>query len=233
MRLLFFLLLASVCCSQAYEGLSYNDSNGGLNYRFFKPTGFEKNKEYPLIIFLHGIGQRGSDNERQLIHGGDFFISDELQSKNPSFIVFPQCPIGAFWDYEGETSGSLFFVEKIIALIINKYPIDKQKIYIGGLSMGAWGTFSLVNRNPRFFSKAFTMCGGSPESFSKNLIYSKWRIDHGKKDRIVPYTFSEIISSAIKESGGEIELNLYEDVYHNVWDVVFSDPSFSDWLNKE
>ena len=128
MRLLFFLLLASVCCSQAYEGLSYNDSYGGLNYRFFKPTSFEKNKEYPLIVFLHGIGQRGSDNERQLIHGGDFFISDELQSKNPSFIVFPQCPLSAFWDYEGDAKGSLFFVEKIITLIINKYPIDKQKI---------------------------------------------------------------------------------------------------------
>ena len=111
-----------------------------------------------------------------------------------------------------------------------KYRIDKKRIYLGGLSMGAMGTFELVYRNPRKFAAAFAICGGANPKIARKLRRPVWRIDHGEADQVVPIVLSENMVSALEEKKAKVLFNRYPGVNHNSWDNVFADPSFLPWL---
>lgn len=157
-----------------------------LPYRILLPENYDVTKKYPLVYFLHGAGERGSDNQRQLIHGAALFLHPQNRSRFPAIIVFPQCPANSFWsnvviantsdvehrfDFqkEGNPTLAMALAERLLHSLLATYPIDKKKVYAGGLSMGGMGTLEIVNRNPKLFAAAFPICGGANPATAKKL----------------------------------------------------------------
>ena len=216
-----------------------------LRYRILYPDNFSVDKKYPVVLFLHGAGERGTDNEAQLIHGGKLFL--EKNKEFPSIVIFPQAPQSDFWakvkidtlggkrefrfNYSGEPSRSLGAVIALMDSITSRNYVDEKRIYVGGLSMGAMGTFELLARRPEMFAAAFAICGGAdPEvikSYRENLDI--W-IFHGEKDNVVSPELSKMMAREINSAGGNAKLSLYPDANHNSWDPAFAEPYLLPWL---
>ena len=246
------LLLGLTFCSflnllaqnNTYQVEHFKHKEESLPYRLLLPENFDIKKKYPLLIFLHGAGERGNDNELQLTHGSDQFLTSDFREKYPAIIVFPQCPKDAYWatilsrelplnfsySKRPKKNPTLDLVEGMLKTVLSYYPIDKSRIYVGGLSMGAMGTFELVYRNPRLFAAAFAICGGANPKIARKIRRPVWRIDHGEADSVVPITLSEQMVAALKKKKAQVRFNRYPGVNHNSWDNVFADPSFLPWL---
>ncbi len=221
-------------------------SNQGevMPYQLLKPIDFNPNMDYPLVVILHGAGERGDDNILQLIHGSSLFLDSNIRKRFPAFVLFPQCPEGKYWatvlSREGpnkfvysETPDSnlvLDILTDLVSELDSLYHFDQNRMYIGGLSMGGMGTFEMVYRNPKKFAAAFAICGGANSAIAKSMYHTPFRIDHGEADDVVPYVLSNKMVDALRESGAEVIWNLYPGVNHNAWDSVFSDPELLPWL---
>ena len=230
--------------NKAYQAATFRYKGDSLPYRLLLPEGYDVNKKYPLLIFLHGAGERGSDNELQLTHGSDQFLNTAFRKKHPAIIVFPQCPKGAYWATILSREGPLKFtyakrprknpildlVEGMLKELLSNYKIDRSRIYVGGLSMGGMGTFELVYRNPRLFAAAFAICGGANPKIARKIRRPSWRIDHGQEDEVVPIQLSKQMAEALEKKKANVQLNIYPNVNHNSWENVFADPAFLPWL---
>ena len=130
-------------------------------------------KNYPVLFFLHGAGERGNDNEKQLTYGAKLFLQEDVRTRFPAFVIYPQCSITSYWSNvlrlhdtgktrnfyfleDGEPTKAMVLLQQLVSYIIKEYPVKKQQIYVGGLSMGGMGTFELVRRNPSVFAAAFS-----------------------------------------------------------------------------
>ena len=210
------------------------------------PHDFDVNGNYPLLIFLHGAGERGSDNEAQLVHGSQLF-RDSLK-KYPAVVIFPQCPKEDYWvplhdrgkDWEGkrifdvDVSGSpSASLQKVMELIEDqqaKSYIDKSRIYIAGLSMGGMGTFDLLWRMPNAFAAAIPICGvGTPKKAELMKDTPMW-IFHGKEDRVVASHYSVKMLFAVQKKHGIAKISMYPGVDHNSWEKAFAEPKLLSWL---
>ncbi len=245
MRLLFLALFFSFSGSaQQFKKNLFENNKGSLPYQILLPKEYDITKEYPLLIFLHGAGERGNDNELQLTHGSDLFLQKDIQEQFPAIVVFPQCPKESYWATvlsrdvplkfaysENPTENkTLDLVEGLLEELVSNYEVDKNRIYVGGLSMGGMGTFELVYRNPNTFAAAFAICGGAHPKISAKIRKPVWRIDHGEIDEVVPITHSERMAAGLEKANAQVRFNRYPDVNHNSWDLVFADPTFLPWL---
>ncbi|MEE3034970.1 MAG: prolyl oligopeptidase family serine peptidase [Bacteroidota bacterium] len=230
--------------AQFYESASYKNKEDNLPYRFLLPENYTSEKKYPLLVFLHGAGERGIDNKLQLFHGSNLFLEKEFREQYPAIVVFPQCPLESYWatiidrpepmkfEYSKDPKDNaiLDLVEGMINDLVKKYGVDEKRIYIGGLSMGGMGTFEMVYRNPRMFAAAFAVCGGANPKISKKIRQPAWRIDHGDKDNVVPIIHSKLMYEAMKKEKIDVIFKIHKGVNHNSWDNLFSDPDFIPWL---
>lgn len=224
----------------------YINGKDSLAYRLMLPKDYNAKKTYPLVFFLHGVGERGMDNEIQLVHGGKLFANDSNRTKFPAIVVFPQCPVTSFWanvDVKRDSTGNVFGFKKdgdasmgmkllneLLHKTIKEFPVDNKRIYVGGLSMGGMGTFELVRRNPGLFAAAFPICGGgAPESVNE-LKSTNWWIFHGGKDNVVPPKYSEIMAKALKDAKADVRYTVYPEVNHNSWDNAFAEPALLPWV---
>ena len=215
---------------------------GFLPYRLLLPKNFDNDKKYPLIIFLHGAGERGNDNELQLVHGKDLFINMNKNNTFPSIVVFPQCSKNSYWANVSRINNSFSFlgdptenkslklVEGMINELQSNFKINSNQIYVGGLSMGGMGTFELVYRNPDMFAAAFAICGGANPKIGEKISKTNWRIYHGDKDFVVPVKLSIDMYNSIKSFNKNVYLKIYPNVNHNSWDNVFREPDLFKWL---
>jgi predicted peptidase len=218
-----------------------------LPYRLLLPENFDTSKRYPLILFLHGAGERGRDNESQLVHGAKFFLQDNVRDSFPAIVVFPQCMQESYWsnvkqvkdemgkrkfDFEekGSPSTAMALVQMLMKNIQNSYRIDKDRIYVGGLSMGGMGTFEIVRRNPRMFAAAFPICGGGNPTTAKKIKRTAWWVFHGAKDDVVPHEYSQEMVTALIKRGASVKFTLYPEVNHNSWDPAFAEKDLLGWL---
>jgi len=231
-----------------YQHQKFIHKKDTLMYRLLLPENFNENKQYPLLIFLHGAGERGSDNEKQLVHGAKFFLKTENRSKYPAVVIFPQCPKDDFWsnvERSVDEDGNRTFLfrngrkpTRTMALILDliktlrKEPfVDLDRIYVGGLSMGGMGTFEIVSRMPRVFSAAFPICGGGhPESAKRYAGKVAFWIFHGAKDNVVLPLYSDQMVKAIQKYGGNVKFTLYPEANHNSWDNAFAEPELLEWI---
>ena len=250
-------LLASImlmsCSQKAYtqgsspfkEGKISNETDT-LNYRYLLPENFDPAEKYPLVLFLHGAGERGSDNEKQLVHGSQLFL-DNIK-KYPAIVVFPQCPSDSYWSsvnsYTNETGKRTFIfpaeskptaaMELVIDLVdslIMKDHVDNSRVYIMGLSMGGMGTFELLSRRPDVFAAAAPICGGgNPEMVKKYNPNTEFWVFHGRKDDVVPPKHSTIMVLALQEQDFSVRYTLYHNANHNSWDPAFSEPELLSWM---
>ncbi|MGN7783921.1 prolyl oligopeptidase family serine peptidase [Niabella sp. 22666] len=231
---------------ESYEKHQYIKNNDTLPYRLLLPEGYQKAKKYPLVIFLHGAGERGNDNEKQLTHGGALFVSAENRQKYPAIVVFPQCSQKSYWSnvkiagsgtnrvFEFTNGGTPTFPMQLLLELMRdldtRYGIKKQQVYVMGLSMGGMGTFELVNRMPETFAAAIPICGGANTATAANLKGTKWWVFHGGKDDVVLPRYSEEMVAAMKKNKVNVKFTLFPDANHNSWDATFAQPGLLKWL---
>lgn len=217
-----------------------------LPYRVLFPLEYDSTKQYPLIFFLHGAGERGRDNEKQLTHGAKLFLKEEFRKEFKAIVVFPQCPLSDYWanvlrvhdEYgrkfyfleDGPPNRSMEMLMQLVKLMPDIYPVKKDQVYVGGLSMGGMGTFELVRRMPGVFAAAFPICGGANPATATKMKNVRWWIFHGAKDDVVPPVHSEKMVNALKAAGREVKWTLYPDANHNSWDAAFAEPQLPGWL---
>ena len=233
--------------NSAYEKHWLVQGKDSLPYRLLLPENYDASKKYPLVFFMHGAGERGNNNEAQLMHGAKLFMQADVRKQYPAIVVFPQCSRESFWaaiDYKRDSLNKPMFnfnasQEPSIAMklantllheIIAKYPVQKKKIYVGGLSMGGMGTFEIVARNPGLFAAAFPICGGGDPSTAKKLKKTNWWVFHGAKDDVVPPAYSQEMVSALQAGKAKVKFTLYPNANHNSWDAAFAEPELLPWL---
>jgi len=243
------LALFIISCNQPiisadYE--TYKSSIGDLNYRILYPKNFDKSKTYPLTLFLHGISERGDDNELQLTYIDKVFLDPQKYNDYPSVIIFPQSPINDNWSSrilvenqeirqvfpkDVKPTESLQIVIKLMDSISKENYVDKKRIYLSGLSNGAMGSFELLKHRPEMFACAVLICGGGDTDWANDFAKTTpvW-IAHGSDDDVVSPNFSLEMSKAIIEKGGSPKLTLYENVGHDSWLNVFEDENFLNWM---
>src|SRR4051812_353263 len=181
-----------------------------MPYRILLPRHYDSTKTYPVLVFLHGVSERGTDNEKQLLWGSSLFQEDSIREKYPAYIVFPQCPATHFWS-------DLWASEKLKSLVDTlktNYSIDNNRVYIGGLSMGAFGTYAMVERNPELFAAAVAISGDGDANKASLMAKPKWRVFAGKKDTVVTSNRSEKMVKALKDSGASVSFTLYPNADH-------------------
>ena len=223
---------------------TYGDS---LRYRLLTPERYSPSQKYPLVLFLHGAGERGSDNKKQLTHGGQLFLNPVNREKYPSFVLFPQCPDESYWGYGSRPATfssedmpdnkELPSITRLLKELLDSYlkdeRIDKSRIYVMGLSMGAMGTYDLVARYPEVFAAAVPICGVTK---SERLVVAKdvaFRIFHGDADNVVPVEGSREAYKVLKTIGAHVEYIEFAGCNHGSWNPAFNYPDFMEWIFKQ
>jgi predicted peptidase len=219
------------------EKKTFTQGKSALPYRLLKPESTEEKTAYPLVIFLHGAGERGTDNKAQLKHGVKNFASDEARKKYPCYVLVPQCPPHparwADWTAKGSTKEPTQPLALVLALVeeLKKtHQIDESRIYITGLSMGGFGTWDLLARKPELFAAAIPICGGGdPKAVEKFAKVPIWAF-HGAKDTVVPPSRSREMIDALKKAGGNPKYTEYPSAAHDSWTKTYADPAVLEWL---
>lgn len=218
-----------------------------LPYRLLLPKDYDSTKKYPVIFFLHGAGERGNDNQKQLVHGAKLFLKEDVRDNYKAIVVFPQCPTNNYWgnllrthddkgkrtfDFleDGPPGRYMVLLQELVTYMLDNYPSKKEQVYVGGLSMGGMGTFELVKRMPKTFAAAFPICGGANPATAPKLKKTSWWVFHGAKDDVVPPHHSEDMVTALKKDGAKVKFNLYPNANHNSWDSAFAEPELLSWL---
>lgn len=215
-----------------------------LRYRLLQPEEMETGEQYPLVLFLHGAGERGTDNEKQLIHGGQMWLNPVNREKYPAFVLAPQCPEDGFWAYSNRLTSlkpsdmpvdvPLPPVFKTLKELLDSYlsmpQVDKKRIYVMGLSMGGMATFDLAVRYPEIFAAAIPICGSvNPQRLAaaKSVAF---RIFHGDADNVVTPEGSRAAYKALKAAGAQVEYIEFPGCTHGSWNPAFNYPDFMEWL---
>jgi predicted peptidase len=224
-----------------FEPREYSDNAGAvLKYRLMKPADFDPNESYPLVIFLHGAGERGDDNSIQLKHGMSEFCKPAVRQKYPCYVLAPQCPKNQRWadvDWSQDqvalpenVSPSMKLVLEVVDRMLEDAAVDKNRIYITGLSMGGYGTWDALYRRPKFFAAALPICGGAdPQTAERIKDIPVWCF-HGGDDKVVSVEFSRVMMAALKNAGGSPKYTEYEGVGHDSWTATYSNPEIFEWL---
>jgi len=229
------------------DKLTFTKDKASLPYRLLKPDGYDSDAKecYPLVVFLHGIGERGTDNQRQLKNGVEAFVKDSTRKKHPCFLVVPQCPPDKLWCEvtpagtrrnlplaQSPTEPTAIVLELIDALC-REYGIDADRIYLTGVSQGGYGTWDLIARKPALFAAAMPVCGGGDPAQAEKLTKLPIWAFHGDADRLVPVERSRDMIAALKQAGGEPKYTEYEGVGHASWTPTYRNDEVLDWLFEQ
>ncbi len=225
----------------------YTDAKGlKLPYQLMEPAGYSRaapaapERKYPLVVFLHGSGERGTDNAAQMRNGVYAFCEKENRAQHPCFLLVPQCPSEQRWGgtsrdwqplYTTEPTDPGRMVLELVDKMLRENPsIDPNRVYITGLSMGGFGTFDLIMRRPELFAAALPLCGGGDPNYAdriKNVPIWVW---HGRLDDAVYPKFSRRMVDALKKAGGNVRYTEYSTFGHNIWEVTYYNPEVMGWL---
>ncbi|NBO91098.1 MAG: phospholipase [Planctomycetia bacterium] len=220
------------------EKRTFTKDKAMLPYRLMKPDGYDGTKQYPIVIFLHGAGERGNDNKAQLKHGIKDFASDENRKKYPCFLLVPQCPSHpkrwADWSAKAPISEKptepLALVLGILTELKAEFKIDPKRVYVTGLSMGGFGTWDLIARHPELFAAGVPICGGGDPSQAAKIAPVPVWVFHGAKDKVVVVQRSREMVEALKKAGAMPKYTEYPQAEHDSWTASYSDPKLMDWL---
>ncbi|MBP7303247.1 MAG: alpha/beta fold hydrolase [Fervidobacterium sp.] len=233
---------------QCFESFKYEDEFITMPYRLFEPK-IEHGKKYPLIVFLHGVGQRGCDNQAQITanEGATIWVTDEIQEDHPCFVLAPQCPENAYWGLGFSTTSAkeltpnslLATVAIIIDSIVDKYPVDSDRIYITGLSMGGFGAITLLTLHPEKFAAGVIMCGGGNATRLHKIKHIPLWLFHAEDDNTVPVNLSREVVEILKNLGAkEVKYTEYPKGYmdslgldsHESWVPSYRNKEMVEWL---
>jgi predicted peptidase len=216
-----------------------------MPYRLLAPPGSNSNVKYPLVVLFHGSGERGDDNKKQLLNGIERFDRPESRSQYPCFVLVPQCP--THWGDQPimwtgtreemhqlklapEPAGPLQTALELLFMIQAKYPVDQDRVYITGISMGGFAAWEALIRHPQNFAAAIPVCGGGDVSFADRIKHVPVWAFHGAEDPVVPVICSRSMIENLTKTGGHPRYTEYPGVGHNSWDRAFDEPELLSWL---
>ena len=195
-----------------------------LKYLLYLPKGYgeKKDQKWPLILFLHGAGERGDDLNLVKKHGPPKLVDQGREF--PFLVVSPQCPTSSWWPEQ---------IDALIALldeVQSKYAIDADRVYVTGLSMGGFGTWSLATRYPERFAAIAPICGGGDRYLAGRLKNVPVWAFHGAKDPTVPVQASKDMVEALRKAGGDVQLTIYPEAQHDSWTETYNNPKLYEWF---
>ncbi len=218
--------------STIYTGGEYRNETFG--YRLLKPEVIEPDTKYPLVLFLHGAGERGTDNRAQLKYLPDLMAQGEYRRRFPAFLIAPQCRPDRLWvetprafdrSAPRQAPGpQMQVVIDILDAVIGDFPIDRQRLYLTGLSMGGFGSWELGTRLAERWAAVAPICGGGDELYADRLVgVPVWAL-HGAADDVVSVGHSRRMIEAIRAAGGDPKYTELPRVGHDSWTPAYTDP---------
>ncbi|HEV3216964.1 MAG TPA: PHB depolymerase family esterase [Vicinamibacterales bacterium] len=219
-----------------FAARSYRSGRDTMPYRLFVPSGYDGQKKYPLIVWLHGAGGVGRDNLRQIagdqIAGTRTWTQPATQAKYPAFVVAPQTADGWGAQTRGPDAlgAPLTLVVGIVDSLENEFSIDRHRIYVAGQSDGGFAVWDLITKQPERVAAAIAVCGGGDPARAARVRTMPIWVFHGDADDVVPVTASRQMVAAINKAGGHPRYTEYKGAGHDVWKRAFAEPGLIDWL---
>jgi len=242
-----FLMLIAVAAATLAQGIAPRPDNVqkdrsfkrvikktvGADYLLFLPKDYQgsRSKRWPLILFLHGAGERGDNVWQVARHGPPKIVKDKPDF--PFIVVSPQCPSGRTWDAD--------IVLALLDEVLGKYRVDRSRVYLTGLSMGGYGTWIIGLSHPERFAALAAICGGGDPIVFRLYDQKRKRAMqtlpiwafHGAKDTTVRLAESERMVEAVKREGGNAKLTVYPGAGHDSWTETYDNPELYDWFLKQ
>jgi len=219
-KFIFSILILLISISHANAQQEAKSMAQYKNYLLFVPDTLPDSGQYPLMLFLHGSGERGSNINLVKKHGPPSFL--DTNTDFPFVVVSPQCPSNKTWN----TQNLLALLDHIESTL----PIDKNKIYVTGLSLGGYGTWDLAQAAPERFAAIAPICGGGNlENIYKMRNVPTW-VFHGAKDNAVPHQESDRLVKQLKEYKSDVKYTLYPNLAHNCWLKTYKNQELYSWL---
>ena len=244
------LMMVAACeaAPDAYEERTVSVSADGRDleyrYRLMRPAAVEAGKTYPLVLFLHGAGERGNDNAKQLKYLPTWLGEPESRRTHPCFVLAPQCREGSRWvevnwsdktavPQTPEPTADLAAAVAALDAVMRAEPVDRDRVYLTGLSMGGYGSWDLAARMPERFAAMIPICGGGDEATAPQLKTLPIWCFHGAADEVVPVARSRSMVEAVRAAGGSPKYTEFESVGHDSWTPAYRDPDTLDWLFRQ
>ncbi len=191
-----------------------------MSYLLALPEGYEKgDKKWPLVVFLHGAGESGTDLEKVKMHGPPKLAANGKAL--PFILVSPQSP-GRGWDPN--------VLDAMLEDLITRYKVDPDRVYLTGLSMGGFGTWTWAASHPERFAAIAPICGGGDLKAAEKLKALPIWVFHGAKDNVVSIRASEAMVDALKAVGSGVKFTVYPEAGHDSWTETYNNPEFFEWL---
>jgi autotransporter-associated beta strand protein len=200
-----------------------------LPYRLYVPSGYDAAKEYPLVLFLHGSGESGTDNTSQVNSNINNLLSHVKTTQYSSFLLAPQTDSGWAW-YDDSPSDAIRMTLSVISLLETQYNIDADRLYITGLSMGGFGTWETIWQNPGLFAAAVPICGGGQTSKAPLMVDEPIWNFHNSGDTTVSVTYSREMIAAVQAAGGRPLYTEYQTSGHNAWSAAYNESAMYNWM---
>lgn len=193
-----------------------------LKYLVYTPAeyGVDPQRRWPLILFLHGSGERGTELGAVKKHGLPAFL--DSRPDFPFVVVSPQCPDGIYYDNDALTA----LLDKVEA----DYAVDRSRVYLTGLSMGGWGAYQLACAHPERFAAVAPVSGWGLEDLASSLKDVPVWAFHGADDPYVPLDWDQRMVNEVNKTGGHAKLTVYPGKGHNVWPETFGNQELYDWF---
>jgi predicted peptidase len=202
-----------------------------LPYRLFVPTDYDPAKEYPLVLFLHGAGESGTDNVAQVNGNIDNLFARVKTQAYDSFLLAPQTTRSWGWASGGQSpSNAMRMTRSVIDQVESEYSIDGTRLYVTGLSMGGAGTWETIWQNPGLFAAAVPICGWGNTSKASLLADQPIWAFHNADDGTVPVSGSRDMIAAIRAAGGSPLYTEYPTGGHNAWSRAYNEPQLYVWM---
>ena len=209
-----------------------NETDVMFRYRLLRPLPSPTRKTFPLVIFFHGSGERGSNNLGQLKYFPAWMSEDTNREKYPCFILAPQCRADQKWSSRDMTIDMQAAI-KALDHVIATEKVDPQQILVTGLSMGGAATWEMCMRLPERIAAGVPVCGKSDEQFAKLVKDVPLWVFHGDADRVIPVECSRGMVAAVKAAGGSPRYTELPGVGHDSWTAAYHDPEMLDWFFRQ
>lgn len=247
----FLTLFSFICQAQdftLFEKKQFIGSKGDtLPYRILYPENYDRTRSYPLVVFLHGGGERGTDNEKQLANGVKVFLNESNRKKYPAIVIAPQCPSASYWasvkidrsttpltldfNYQYEITQGLRLAMELTHSLLKEEKADAKRVYITGLSMGGMGSLEAIYRNPDLFAAGAMVCGGGDEkAYTRRQTKTSFWLFHGDADVVIGVSNSREMYARLQELKAKVKYTEYPGVNHNSWDNAYAEPTLLEWM---
>ena len=228
-----------------FEAKSFTDPDSGLTlpYRIYVPEQANKARQYSFLLFLHGAGERATDNRRHIAVNSNLLtrIVNDTDRDHACIIIAPQCPDNQQWVDTPWGNGSysldsvpqskqLAAAMKLVDEVTGSYAVDEDRMYVAGISMGGYGTWDTILRYPDKFAAAIPVCGAGDPTKADRIKEMPIRAFHSSDDGTVPVSGTREMVAALRQLGSDINYKEYTNAGHGSWQPAFEEPDLVDWL---